>query len=114
PDVVRTVEEFVRQHPTHPGVTSLEVALARHAANLGDSTAAHRRLTSLVSREELDEATRRQVEKELGNMNLQALLRGESGSGRGKTYTVASGDSIWVIATRNQVTPELLMQVNNI
>jgi lipoprotein-anchoring transpeptidase ErfK/SrfK len=114
PDVVRTVEEFVREHPSHPGVTSLEVALARHAGRLGDTSAAHRRLSNLVTRDDLDDKTRREVERELGDLNLQALLRGESPAGRGKTYTVQSGDSIWVIATRNRVTPELLMQVNNI
>jgi LysM repeat protein len=114
PDVVRTIEEFVRQHPDHPGVTSLEVALARHAGELGDMTAAHRRLTQLVGREGLDETTRREIESELGDLNLKALYRGESTSGRSKTYTVASGDSVWVIATRQKITPELLMRVNNI
>ncbi len=113
PDIVKTVEDFVREHPDHPGVTSLEVALARHASTLGDTTAAHRRLTSLVGRSDLDDPTRRQIEKELGDLNLQSLLSGQAG-GQSKTYTVESGDSIWVIATRNDVTPELLMQVNNI
>src|SRR5690606_22797494 len=61
---------------------------------------------------DINPATKAEIHRELGNLNLEALKRGDTGSEI--TYTVAKGDSIWAIATRYDLTPELLMEINNI
>ncbi len=113
PGLLKSVDDFIRDHPDNPGVAKLQVARARHEIALGDHSAARRRLNQvLADAANTDEATLSQVYAELGDLNLKALLNGDAGTDT--LYTVKKGDSIWLIAQRHDVTSELLMKANNI
>jgi LysM repeat protein len=114
PLLLRSVEEFVAQNPTHPGVGRLTLALARHELAIGDRTAAQRRLQTAMASNTSDPAITNALRREMGDLNLQALLRGNFPAVKEVTYTVKGGDSIWVLARRHNLTPELLMKVNGI
>lgn len=114
PELLKSVEAFVRAHPTHSGTAKLEAALARNELALGDISAARRRLAAVANGGTLEEDARREIERELGRINLAELM---AGGGVGKppiTYTVKSGDSIWTIARKVAATPELILKANNI
>ncbi len=110
PDLLAAVEEFIAKHPDHEGTPRLELALARHSLRIGDTQAAQRRLRSAMRSNDLDRDVLAEVQREMGDLNLQRLVSGVDGD----VYTVKSGDSVWEIATKSRVTPELLMKVNGI
>ncbi|MCB2155454.1 L,D-transpeptidase family protein [bacterium] len=114
PGLLKTVEDFIDEHPDHPGTGQLKLALAEQQLALGDNAAARRRLTRLVSTDGLSPDVERRVRQHLGEMNLKSLMRGQSGTGQDAIYTVERGDAIYDIARAHDLTPELLMEANNI
>lgn len=112
PALVRSVDAFITANPEHPGTGKLLLALGRHEISMGDRAAARRRLARALELRGVDTETTAAVRRELGDLNLQAMLRGDTGNEA--VYTVANGDSIWGIAQRNGITQELLMMANNI
>lgn len=114
PALLKNVEEFVRANPGHSGAAKLEAALARNEIALGDTSAARRRLSSLVAGGKLDEDARAEIERELGKLNLAELMMGGGVGKPPQTYVVKSGDSIWTIARKYTATPELILRANNI
>jgi lipoprotein-anchoring transpeptidase ErfK/SrfK len=113
PALIREIDAFLLANPEHPGVARLQLALARHERSLGDPLAARRRLEAARSLSDVDAGILREISAELGDLNLQALMTG-AGENSDLSHTVASGESIWVIARKHGVTPELLMRANNI
>lgn len=111
PGVLTTVEEFLRNHPNHSQAPRLQLSLARHEIQIGDVEAGKRRMNKLISQTDLDPKMAQAVRREVGNLNLKALLNGGIEE---VNYEVKSGDSIWKIARDHQITSELILQVNNI
>ncbi len=111
PGLLTNIEDFLRKQPTHPQAPRLQLSLARHEIQIGDMEAGKRRMNKLVNQSNLEPAIGQAVRREVGNLNLKALLNGGSSE---VTYTVKSGDSIWQIARDHQVTSELILKVNNI
>ncbi len=110
PELLASVEDFISEHPDHHGTPRLELALARHSLRIGDTQAAQRRLGSAMRSDDLDRDVLTDVQREMGDLNLQRLISGVDG----EVYNVKSGDSVWEIATRNGVTSALLMEANGI
>jgi len=111
PGLIKSVEDFLRENPDHKKADQLELALARHEIKIGDYEIARRRLGELATNPEVQGNIAQVARREMGDLNLDALL---SGSPHDQTYTVQSGDSIWKIANNFDVSQELLMMVNRI
>ncbi|MEQ8819388.1 MAG: L,D-transpeptidase family protein [Sumerlaeia bacterium] len=114
PGLLQTVESFIRKNPERPGVAKLQLALARQEIGVGDEPAARRRLLMALKDPSLKGNDRKAAMDLLGAVNLSALFRGDSQTGADTTYTVASGDSIWLIAKRHEITQELVLRANGI
>lgn len=113
PSVVTAVGEFVERHPRHPRAAELHLAMARHRDALGDRAAARRAFEAAEAAAQ-DHEARNRARRALGQMNLEALYRGDPEIVRITDYTVKPGDSIWEIARAHGTTQELVMRINNI
>lgn len=111
PGLLTTVEAFLQAHPVHSQAPRLQLSLARHEITIGDLEAGKRRMNKLISQTDLDPAIAQTVRREVGNLNLKALLNGDAEE---ISYTVKNGDSIWKIARDHQITSELVLQVNDL
>lgn len=114
PQLLQSVEKFVADHPDHAGAGRLQLALARHELSLGDRSAAQRRLSRARVVSDEDRETVAEIQRSLGSMNLEALLRGDPDFVETVTHEVRSGETIWEIARRHGISQELLMRSNNI
>lgn len=114
PGLLASVQEFLRDHPQHPEAGRLELALARHELSMGDERGARQRLASLEGSGYADEELLRAARALLGQLNVAAILRGDSDALPTEVVSVQRGDSVWEIAKRHRITPELLMAANNI
>jgi LysM repeat protein len=111
PTLIPAVDQFVRNHPGHSQAPRLQLALARHELKIGDMEAGKRRMNALLADTSLEASVGQAVRREVGDLNLAAILNGSAGE---TTYAVKSGDSIWKIARDHQITSELLLKVNNL
>lgn len=112
PELRRSVEDFLRENPSHPGTGRLQVALARQELRLGDYSAAERRLTRVMDQAGEDEEVLH-LASLLGEANLERLFSRTPGP-EDTVYTVRSGDTINRIARAHGVTEELIMNANGI
>ncbi len=112
PVLRKSVEEFLQRNPKHEKATELHAALARQEIELGDYTAAQRRLNGIMDQiKDSDQLLK--LAQPLGESNLKKLYSSALGEGDIQ-YTVKSGDTVYEIAQAHEITSDMLMKCNNI
>jgi lipoprotein-anchoring transpeptidase ErfK/SrfK len=106
-------EALVRDFPATPLAAAAQAGLADIAHREGNMPEARSMALAAIDEPLLDDLTREKMEDMLGKINLD-MLYSRQPSPSDTLYTVQRGDYIAKIASNNDISRELLMQVNGI